>query len=80
LNDLVEARVGVISKVGPDGVLRKFFEDPPEWLSKQLEHCREDERFIKPTCSTIAYEVYATASRWEELKPVVEQWLAENLA
>jgi hypothetical protein len=83
---LVAARVGVISKVGPDSpdgpdsVLRKFFEDPPEWLSKQLEYCREDEQFIKLTCPTIAYEVYGTASRWEEVKPVVEQWLVEILA
>lgn len=52
-----------------------YFENPPEWLATQLERCREEERFIKPTCSTIAYEVYGTASRWEEVRPVVERWL-----
>lgn len=55
--------------------LSEYLEDPPEWLEKQLERCRQDEQAIKPTCSSIAYEVYGTSTRWEEVRPVVEQVL-----
>jgi len=82
INDFVDTREDVISEIGPDSPdgpdkpeLREFFGDPPRWLSERLERCREDERVINPTCSTIAYEVYGTASRWEEVRPAVELWL-----
>jgi hypothetical protein len=85
MNGLGNAHVEVIPKFGLDGpngpgeALREFFESPPEWLSTQLARCREEEaRYLKPTCSSISYEVYGTASRWEEVKPVVERCLEEG--
>jgi hypothetical protein len=58
------------------GHARRLLEDPPDWLSTQLGKCREDpDRFIKPTCCNVAYEVYGTSSRWEEVKPVLEAHL-----
>ena len=59
-----------------DDPLGTYLDNPPEWLQTQLARCLEDEAIIKPTCSTVAYEVYGTASRWEEVKPVLERWLA----
>lgn len=55
--------------------VRALLKDPPSWLSTQLERCRQDSGIIKPTCSTIAYQAYGTATRWEEVKPAVESWL-----
>jgi hypothetical protein len=53
--------------------LAKLLEDPPGWLAEQLAKCRDNpHRWVKPTCSTIAYQVYGTAARWEEVKPFVE--------
>ncbi len=65
--------VSDVSDVAPE--LRAYLEDPPEWLTKQLNRCRQEERYLKPTSSTVAYEVFGTASRWEEVKPVLEWWL-----
>jgi len=59
--------------------LTACFEDPPEWLSTQLELCRDNpDRFIKPTCSAISQEVYGTATRWREVKPALEERMALN--
>jgi P4 family phage/plasmid primase-like protien len=55
-----------------------LLEDPPEWLSKQLADCRENpERWLKPTSAAIAEKVYGTATRWYEVKPVLEAFLAK---
>jgi P4 family phage/plasmid primase-like protien len=85
MNAFVYAREGAKPKKGPDGPdgpakeICEYLEDPPEWLSTQLERCREEEaRYLKATCSSISYEVYGTASRWWEVKPVVERWLEES--
>ncbi len=63
------------SSVAQEEPLRAFLEDPPAWLQTQLRRCREDEGTIKPTCASIAYQVYGTSTRWEEVKPFVERWL-----
>ncbi|MDP8952539.1 MAG: phage/plasmid primase, P4 family, partial [Actinomycetota bacterium] len=55
--------------------IHELLEDPPAWLQTQLRRCREDEGTIKPTCASIAYQVYGTSTRWEEVKPFVERWL-----
>ncbi len=60
------------------GLVEGLFKNPPSWLTKQLEKCREHERFVKPTCSTVAYEVFQTASRWTEVEPVLRRWLEKG--
>ncbi len=55
-----------------DGPLIAFLEDPPDWLIRQLDQCRADPGLIKPTSSTISYEVYGTGERWREVRPHVE--------
>ncbi|MDP9487625.1 MAG: hypothetical protein M3Q49_17875 [Actinomycetota bacterium] len=61
-----------------DGPLEEFFEGSPDWLTKQLGKCRQDERLINPTCCTVAYEVFGTATRSEEVKPVLRRWLEKG--
>ncbi|MDP8951960.1 MAG: hypothetical protein M3N18_06950 [Actinomycetota bacterium] len=60
------------------GPIEEFFEAPPDWLTTQLDKCRAHERFIKPTCSSVAYEVFQTASRWEEVEPFLKRRLKEG--
>ena len=82
MNAFVSAREDVNPKngpAGPDKEICAYLEDPPEWLFMQLERCREEEaRYLKSTCSSISYEVYGTASRWEGVKSLVERWLEES--
>lgn len=54
-----------------------LLESPPGWLIRQLAKCRENTNLLKPTCSSISYEVYKTSSRWEEVKPLLERHLEE---
>ncbi|PLS86578.1 MAG: hypothetical protein CYG60_06515 [Actinobacteria bacterium] len=59
--------------------LEKYLEDPPEWLRRQIARCEEDPgRWLKPTSSTIAHEVYGTATRWAEVEPVLRHRLEEG--
>jgi putative DNA primase/helicase len=54
-------------------------EDPPEWLARQLQRCRQEpERFVQATCCNLAYELYGTAARWQEVRPIVEAYLREG--
>ncbi len=54
----------------------KLLEDPPEWLVRQLAQCRKSpKRWLNPTCSAIAAEIYGTAARWHEVKPHLEAYL-----
>ncbi len=56
-----------------------LFEDPPGWLAKQLPLCREDPgRFLKSTCANVSTAAYSTATRWEEVEPVLRRWLEEG--
>jgi hypothetical protein len=58
--------------------VEELLKNPPGWLSGQLVKCRENpERWTKPTCSSIAHKVYGTATRWHEVKPVLEAFLAK---
>ncbi len=60
----------------PEG-LEALLKDPPVWLAEQLTRCQRDPALIRPTCSAIAYEIYGTSSRWEEVKPAVDRWLED---
>ncbi len=63
----------------PSSPLNDFFSDPPDWLATQLDKCREHEKFVGPTCSSVAYEVFGTAARWAEAVPVLRRHLAEGV-
>jgi hypothetical protein len=57
----------------------ELLKNPPGWLSGQLAKCWENpERWIKPTCSSIAHKVYGTATRWQEVEPILKAHLAEQ--
>ncbi len=60
-----------------DDPVTAFLNDPPGGLVGQLGMCRKDERLIRPTCSTIAYEIYGTATRHSEVEPVLRRWLGK---
>lgn len=61
-----------------EGPLAAFLEDPPAWLLRQFDQCRADPALIKPTSSTISYEVYGTGERWREVRPHVEVYLGRG--
>jgi hypothetical protein len=43
------------------------------WLASQLEKCYADpDRYVKPTCSAIAYELYRNSPRWREIRQHLE--------
>jgi AAA domain len=56
-----------------------MLDNPPDWLPRQLEMCREEpERWTKPICSAIATHVFGDALRWQEVKPVLEAHLYQE--
>lgn len=59
--------------------LRCYLDESPSWLGQQLRLCRENERLIPATCSTIAYEVYGTGSRHAEVRPHIEELLKAGM-
>jgi hypothetical protein len=62
----------------PDGLV-KLLEDPPGWLARQLAECRKNsKRWLNPTSSAIAAEIYGTAARWEEVKPHLKAYLEDR--
>ena len=47
--------------------LRDYLNPPPDWLKAQLKLCRENpKRYLKPTASSLAFEVFGTSTRHEE--------------
>jgi len=59
--------------------VRALLADPPGWLAEELEKYRaEPERWVKPTCNSIAVEVFGSAHRWLEVKPVLEEHISVN--
>ncbi len=62
----------------PSSPLEEFFSNPPDWLATQLDKCREQERFVKPTCATAAGEVWGTVTRWAEVEPVLRRHLSKG--
>ena len=62
----------------PSPPVEDLFSDPPDWLAAQLDKCREDERVVNPTCSSVAYQLFGTAERWTEVEPVLRRRLAEG--
>ncbi len=71
------AREGSVSH-HPSSPLDEFFSKPPDWLAAQLDKCREQERFVKPTCATAAGEVFGTVTRWAEVEPVLRRHLSKG--
>ncbi len=58
--------------------LDALFHDPPDWLATQLAKCRQEERFVKPTCATAATELFGTVTRWAEVEPVLRRHLSKG--
>jgi putative DNA primase/helicase len=57
----------------------QLLENAPDWLAKQLTDCRENpKRWLNPTSSAIAAELYGTAARWQEVKPHLEAYLRKT--
>jgi putative DNA primase/helicase len=57
----------------------ELLEDPPVWLARQLANCRENpQRMLNPTCTAIAAKLYGSPGRWQEVKPVLENYLRED--
>jgi hypothetical protein len=70
------ANVSVASP--PEDPITALFYDPPDWLATQLDKCREQERLVKPTCATVAGEVFGTVTRWAEVEPVLRHHLGKG--
>jgi putative DNA primase/helicase len=51
------------------------FAEQPDWLTTQLDKCREHERLVKPTCAAVATELFGTVTRWAEVEPVLRRHL-----
>jgi len=63
----------------PSDELVKLLEDPPDWLTKQLAECRENpKRWLNPTASAIAAELYGTAARWGDVKSHLESYIKDR--
>ncbi len=62
----------------PVDTVSEYFANPPDWLTTQLGKCREHERFVNPTCCTVAYEVFGTAARSKEVEPVLRRHLSNG--
>ena len=74
-----ENEEGAADRAGDDPV-RALLEDPPEWLSKQLDLCRvEPERFVKPTAVAVAAEVFGSEapdlSSLREVAHIIEEFV-----
>jgi hypothetical protein len=61
---------------GGEPQLAAYLADPPAWLVKQAEKVRQNPRFLKPTCSTIGYELYGYGGRGAEIEAAVSEWIA----
>ena len=59
--------------------LAAYFADPPGWLIKQAHEVRQNPGVLKPTCSTIAYELYGYGGRGAEIEAAVAEWIAGDL-
>ncbi len=63
----------------PGFAIEAYLKSSPSWLDSQLRKCAEDrDRFLKPTATTLAYEVFGTADRWREVLAKVEKLLEEG--
>jgi hypothetical protein len=54
----------------PDSALIAFFQQPPDWYTRQAELCASKgapERLLKPLASTVAYEVFGSGDRWQDV-------------
>jgi putative DNA primase/helicase len=89
INGSKNAREEVIAKKGSLGSLGSpedpgdvppelvaYLKAPPGWLVTQAGEVRRDPAKLKPTCSSIAYELYGYSGRGEEIKDAVAEWIA----
>jgi archaellum biogenesis ATPase FlaH len=61
-----------------DEVVR-MLDDPPEWLRRQMQQCREEpDRFLTPTSATIAYEMYSNPRRADEVLPILKAYVGKR--
>ena len=64
-----------------DSALRDFFRQPPDWYVRQARHCAREgasERLLKPLASSVACEVFGSATRWQEVLAYIETVLKER--
>jgi hypothetical protein len=64
-----------------DSALLDFFRQPPDWYIKQATHCAKEgasDRLFKPLASSVAYEVFGSAARWQEVLAYIETALKER--
>ncbi len=65
----------------PDSALADFFRRPPDWYARQAKHCANEgasERLLKPLASSVAYEVFGSAARWQEVLKHIKSALKER--
>ena len=67
-----------------DGALAAFLAKPPGWWREQAAGCwygdELDERRLNPLAAATAYEVFGTATRWQEALLHIEAKLREEVA
>jgi hypothetical protein len=57
-----------------EALVRALLENPPEWLARQLEKCREDpDRLLKPTAAAIAERALGDAAWSREVLPILDE-------
>jgi putative DNA primase/helicase len=59
-----------------------FLDSPPDWFRGQADKHLEKptERTLNPLCVAVAAHLYNDATRWQEVKPAVSDWLGEVAA
>jgi hypothetical protein len=64
---------------GHEDPLRNYLNSPPDWLARQLKFCREDpKRYLKPTATSLACEVFGSAHRHEEALAAIKEYLEQS--
>ncbi|HVF02520.1 MAG TPA: bifunctional DNA primase/polymerase [Rubrobacteraceae bacterium] len=65
----------------PDSALADFFRQPPDWYVRQAKHCANEgasERLLKPLASSVAYEVFGSGARWQEVLKHIKSAMKER--
>jgi len=54
-------------------LVQELLREPPAWLAEQMEKCQRDPgRFLNPTASAIAAELFGSPAQWREVRLVLE--------
>ncbi len=81
LGELEARREGGEDHSQPDSALADFFQRPPSWYIKQANHCASEgapDRLLKPLASSVAYEVFGSAARWQEVLAHIKSAMKER--